>query len=139
MRKIFFLITLISLIGCGGVSIEDKLPLPDDFEPSYQIVKKEDISYKYDGLDIFRYSYRIIVPSYLSEKNIKNNCRHLVRTEQQHTAARNVSIFVYYNASEITGSYTVAMYEFCPYGDWSRTDETYSTITENYEENFKTR
>lgn len=139
MRKILLLIIAILLLfSCSSKSgIEEKLPIPKEFKPSYKIVSDERLDYKWDGLDIMRKSYRITVPKCTNEE-IKNNCRHLaIKTYQ--SGVYNVSIFVYNNRSEVNGQYTVALYEFCPYGDWGRTNEMYSARLKDYGENFRTR
>lgn len=135
MRNILSTLFFVAiLMACSnGPGIREKLPIPDDFKHSYKIVSKDRIDYKWDGLDIMRMSYRIV-----AHENILYNCRHLaVKTYE--SGVHNISILVYNDESETNGAYTVALYEFCPHGDWSRTNESYSTILEDYEENFRMR
>lgn len=137
MRKTFLMLAIILIfIGCGnGNGVEEKIPIPEKFMPSYKIVTAERIDYEWDGLDIFRKSYRIVLPEKMTFEEIKNNCRYLtVKTYNE--GVSNVSIFVYRDVNETNGSYTVAMYEFCPFGDWNRTNEMYEARLDNYEENF---
>lgn len=132
------LFSIITILGCSHrPGIEEKLPIPKDFTPTYKIITDERLDYEWDGLDIMRRSYRITLPK-SSYDEIKNNCRALaIKTYKD--GVYNVSIFVYNDASETNNAYTVAMYEFCPYGDWSRTNEMYSTKLQDFRENFKTR
>ena len=137
MKKVLLLFVLIvtTLFSSCSSRMEKKLPIPEDFTPNYEIVSQDDIQYKSDGYDIFRYSFRIILPEGLTEKEIKYNFRKIVLDTYEETNIKNISIFAYLDIVEANGPYTIAMYEFCPYGDWSRTDECYSTPTESYEEN----
>ena len=135
---LFAFVVILILFGCSSKpGIEEKLPIPKDFAPTYKIITDERLDYEWDGLDIMRRSYRITMPK-SSYNEIKDNCRYLA-IKTYNNGVHNVSIFVYNDASETNGAYTVAMYEFCPYGDWDRTNEMYSAKLQDYGENFKIR
>ncbi|WP_373837057.1 hypothetical protein [Bacteroides heparinolyticus] len=139
MRNILSTLFFVAiLMACSsGPGIREKLPIPDDFNPSYKIASKDRIDYEWDGLDIMRISYRIVIPK-LRYEDIRYNCRHLtVKTYE--SGIHNVSILAYSDESEMNGPYTVALYEFCPYGDWGRTNEMYATPLKDYGENFQLR
>lgn len=134
-NAVFFI--LLALISCKGVSVEDRLPIPDNFKPQYSQEKEVDLTYISQGTKIGRTCFWITT-DLLSADDIKNNCRYIVRKTHKSTGIRNVSIFIYRNSLDIADgrTYTVAKYEFCPFGDWGRTDESISTSNEEYDEDF---
>lgn len=141
MKNSLLLLFLFLCLSCGGPGVDECLPLPDNFEKLYTIIEERDISYKSGDYKIFRYAYKIVVPpyNYVTSEHIKNNCRHLVREIHKKKGVRNISVLVYNSESEKNDPYTVALYEFCPYGDWGRTDEDYQTKNEQYAEHLKMR
>lgn len=130
MKKILLLIACVAmLVGCGK-TVKEVIPIPASFSPVYSLISKDDIST--DDAQMLR--VKVTLPKHLSEAEIIENFRSFVIDNYDKTGIRNVAIFAYNNEAEANGSYTIAMYEFCPYGDWSRTNE--SVTNDKYAENY---
>lgn len=130
MKNLILSLACFILVGCEK-NIRDIIPVSSSFEPSYSVVENTDISI--NSAQMLR--VKIILPKQLSETEIIDNCRSFVISNYDITGIRNVTMFAYNNESEINGPYTIGIYEFCPYGDWNRTNE--DVKNDAYRENYK--
>lgn len=119
------------------LTLLDIIKIPTNFISKFEIVSTEDISYKEKDILIKRIQQKITLPSNLSEDEVKDNLRKVAVGIYNQYECKNISIFAYSDKNNINCAYTIAMYEFCPYGDWSLTNKEVS-ITE-YKENVEIR
>lgn len=117
------------------IEIEDLIIIPESFNPVFKIAKTEDLSYFDKGIKIKRIQQRILIPKGLSKDDVINNLRKSALDLYKEEPLRAISILAYYNKNEINKSYTIAMYEFCPFGDWEIANS--NVRLQDYKENCK--
>lgn len=105
--------------GCSGGKKKDSLnevkneilDISETFNPNYNIVKIEDISYMDKGVKVSRILYRIKLPKGLSSIDIYDNFRYLTKKTYNEKGIRNISIFAYYPDDNVDSPYTIGMFE----------------------------
>ena len=130
-HKIISLILIVFILGIiGGGSNEDsknksvnniqaeveKVDILKDID--YKIVKEEDISYALAN----RFNIRVIINNNpVTENQIKVVSEKIVN-DYKTKKADALSIFYYFDETQVDGSYSLAMAEWAPNGDWSKAD-----------------
>ena len=83
----------------------------------YEIIQTEDLSF----LSADRFSVRVLINNNpTTEEQIKAVSEKIVEDYQNKADA--VSIFFYFEESQIDGAYTLAKADWAPNGDWSQAD-----------------
>lgn len=122
--------------GCSGGKKKDSLNavkneilnISETFNPNYNIVKTEDISYIDKGVKVSRILYRITLPKGLSSTDIYDNFRYLTKKNYEENGIRNISIFAYYPDDDINNAYTIGMFEI----DLAQDDMPKLVIADSY-------
>lgn len=141
MRHLLLFILVISVFSCNNKTntqqskkiieqkIENKIVIPNGFIPVYKISKQENYSFP----NMKRTQQRIILPADLSKEDVLNNLRKCC-IELYKQQAQSISILAFNKESEVNSSYTIAKYDFCPDGDWSKNNTNVSV--DSYKENY---
>ncbi|MCB9730890.1 MAG: hypothetical protein H6746_20630 [Deltaproteobacteria bacterium] len=109
------------------VSLEDSLKqllgIPDTFEASLVVVGRE----RMDSASAKRAVVRATVPEGLSREELVNNIKSLAAKELLRAGGAGslgaVGVFVYRDAAEAGGAYSVARADFAPHGDWAAAND----------------
>ena len=112
-------------------SLEDKLDIPEDFAPSYEIKEKEDISIQ----GAARRQFRIAVPENLTRLEVKHNIYHAILNDIEQNGKAGISVLVYKETDSINRSYTVAMSEFMTVDGWENLSN--ASLLKDYDVNTK--
>lgn len=135
MKNIIFLAVILFCFSCNSnnksstkqqkatpnkeISIEQSIPVFPSFTPTYKIIEIRDLSYA----DIIRKEVRVSLPRNLNKDDILFNFRVISTEEYNKNKFNAITVFAFHENESVNQAYTVAMYEFCPYGDWSRSDK----------------
>lgn len=99
------------------------LRFPADFKPDYKVVSSDRMDYA----NVPRLVLRATIPEGLSREALRMNIEHLLATAWQQQKIDGVtlgaiSVFGYREGDDTSGSYTAAMGEFAPGGEWQKAD-----------------
>ncbi len=119
VTKVIIFVLVFSALLSGFTGSDDEADTPEycdsELVTDYKIMESEDISYS----NVIRMSYRVVVPSDISEDELKSTLVHIVLEKtSENPDIDEISIFAYDDEDDIHGAYTSGMLEWCPYGDW---------------------
>lgn len=97
----------------------DPFQLKPGFEPTYQVIKRENMSMA----SASRWTVRIALPAHLTRKEVEQNLRYAAKEQWDQNQPNALTVFAYRNGSDYEGPITAGQCDYAPYGDWGRASE----------------
>ena len=123
--------SLITVSGCAtdnqtapasAVAVSDPFQVKPGFKPTYQVVKRENMS----TAGASRWDVRISLPAHLKREEVEQNLRYAAKEQWEQNQPNALSVFAYKKGSDYEGPFTAGHCDFAPYGDWGRASEKVS-------------